>query len=575
MDAFSDPLVSHIVMMSSAQVGKTETILNCLGYVMSKDPGPVLLIQPTVEDAKEFSKDRIDPMLRDSPCLRGIVKEKRSRDSENTMLHKRFAGGHVTLRGANSPSGLSGRPIRYVLADEVSRWEAAAGKEGDPLSLAMKRTTTFWNRKIVMTSTPGVKGACRITAAYEESDQRKFMVPCPKCGGMQALFFQSGFGDVPGKVGGLKWDKDSAGAHLPKTAWYECEHCGARIEETEKDGMLARGKWTPTAEFNGRAGFHINELYSPWVRWGKLAEDFLEVKHSRNRERMQVWVNTVLGEPYYDPSDTTNEGELMNRRERWESLPLGVLCLTAGVDVQDNRLEYLVWGWGEGEEGWLVEYGQIMGDTQYCHMGAWKELDLVLGKRWKHARGFEMGVAAAAIDSGYRSAEVYKFCKARIGRRIYATKGIPGPGKGVARLSGDRKKGSILFLVGVDDVKNDLHARLKLASPGPGYMHFPVSGMVDKEFFEQLTSEHRKLKYNKANFPTYVWEKKSQWRRNEALDMTVYAMAAVFIIKPNWGAIKEHNEHLVPVEAPALPPAPKKLPVPTPPRHRSFATRWK
>lgn len=574
---FTDPDTHHIVVKSSSQVAKTEFLLNCVGYIIDRDPGPILYILPTIDDAKDFSKDRIDTMIRDTPALTGRVKEVKSRDSNNTLLHKRFMGGNLTLAGANAPSRLASRPKRYVFGDERSRWPASAGKEGDPFSIALKRATTFWNYKAVEVSTPGEKDICPISASYENSDKRMFYVPCPLCNAFQVLKFNSVSADGQ-RHGGIRWDKGPAGEHLEDTAYYECEHCGGRIEESFKDEMVRAGEWRPTAEFKGRAGFWLNELYSPWVRWSKVVKSFLEAKHSRKREMMQVFVNTSLGEEYYDPTETMSDGALLGRRERWESLPEGVLCLTAGVDVQDNRLEYLVYGWGEGEEGWLVEYGQIMGDTQYFNKGAWAELDSVLLKRWKHSRGYELGLASAAVDSGYRSAEVYKFCKARIGRRVYATKGIAGPGKGAPRLSGDRKKGSILFLIGVDDIKNELHARLKLESPGPGYLHFPMTGMVDKEFFEQLTSEHRKLKYNTANFPQWVWEKKAQWRRNEALDMTVYAMAAVNIIKPNWKAIAENNGKLIPAtepeEKPAEPPPPRRLQVPS--AHRvGFANRWR
>ncbi len=248
-----DATIETVVVMSSAQIGKTEIINNVVGYHIHLDPSPILLLQPTLEMAEAWSKDRFAPMLRDTEALRGLVKDPRARDSGNTLLHKRFPGGHITMAGANSPSSLASRPIRLVLCDEVDRYPASAGTEGDPVSLAKKRSTTFWNRKLLLTSTPTIKGASRIEAAFEQSDQRRFHVPCLHCGEYQALTWHQ-----------VKWESDSE-RHRVETAHYECGQCGAALYDSDKPEMLSAGIWIATAPFTGTAGFHISELYSPWV----------------------------------------------------------------------------------------------------------------------------------------------------------------------------------------------------------------------------------------------------------------------------------------------------------------------
>ena len=317
MDALTDAFTEEVIFKKSAQVGGSETVLNFIGYIMDQDPGPILLIQPTLEDAKEFSKDRLEPMARDSPCLRGKLKDEKLKNRDNTTLHKRFPGGYIAIKGAESVSGLSSRPIRYALFDETSRYKPSAGAQGDPVTLGKKRTNNFYNRKIFQLSTPANVGACQISAAYEESDQRKYYVPCPSCKKKQVLFFTAGFGKEKNekKVGGLKWDKGPKGEHLYETAYYECEHCGKRIEEYHKQRMLERGEWRAGAEFKGKAGFHINEIYSPWVKWEKIVKEFLDIKHSKNRERMKVWVNTTLGEAWHEAGGGIDKLDMMTRRE--------------------------------------------------------------------------------------------------------------------------------------------------------------------------------------------------------------------------------------------------------------------
>jgi len=545
MDAFTDPTVKIITFIKSAQTGGSEVLLNILGYIVDNDPGPALLVQPSLDEAKHFSKVRLEPMFRDSPTLRGKLSEK-YKSADNTTLNKRFTGGYIAIKGANSASGLSSRPIRYAIFDEVSRYEPSANGEGDPVALGVKRTTTFWNAKVVYVSTPKVYKACRITAAWEESDKRKYYVPCPHCGGYQTLYFTVEFerDEEKKKPGGLKWDKDEKGNHLTHTVYYECEHCGERISEDSKDAMLDKGEWRASEESKGNAGFHINEIYSPWVRWKKIVDEFLEVKHSRDKSRMQVFVNTVLGEAFKEKGDSADKSQIMSRREVMEKLPHNALVLTASIDVQDNRLEYMVYAWGRGYERWAVEYGFFFGDTlDEGPNGPWYAIgQKMLDFRMKRNDEITLRVQAIACDSGHRTQQAYRWCMEaqRNGLRAYPIKGISGEDtksksgddNPVVKLSKNRK----VMLVYVDVLKKELYDFLQLTEYGPGYVHFPIKDGFDENFFEQLTSEERKRKFIN-NFPVYYWKKKDAWARNEVLDLTVYCHAALVVLKPNFDAL--------------------------------------
>lgn len=517
MDAFNEPDVAGVVVMSSAQVGKTEFINNVVGYHIDQDPAPILLLQPTLEMAQTWSKDRLAPMLRDTPRLRGKVKDARSRMSNNTMLHKVFPGGHITMSGANSPASLASRPIRIVLCDEVDRYPPSAGTEGDPVNLARKRTTTFWNRKYLLTSTPTVKGVSRIEFAYEESDKRRFFVPCPHCEHKQVLQWSN-----------IHWNKGQ-----PDTACYICESCGARIEEKRKKEMLSQGEWTATEEFTGTAGFHINELYSPWRTWAEIVTDFLEAK--KNQETLKTFINTSLGETWEEQGEQPDSTPLMERRENYALVPNEALVLTAGVDVQADRLEVEVVGWGVGFESWGIQEAIFYGDT--TRPEPWDDLDLFLSKTFENEDGINLSVACTCIDSGYNTQLVYDFVQNREFRRIYAIKGVPGQGKPLVSAPSRKQTGKIrrkinLFTVGVDGGKGTLYANLKLSDAGPGYCHFPAH--YDEEYFQQLTAEKLVTRYKKGR-PYLEWEKTRP--RNEALDRRVYAMAAVRLINPDFDAI--------------------------------------
>ncbi len=520
MDAVSDPAINTIVVMSAAQVGKTEFINNIVGYHIHQDPAPMLLLQPTLEMGQAWSKDRLAPMLRDTPALHGLVKDARARDSGNTLLHKTFPGGHITVAGANSPASLASRPIRIVLCDEVDRYPVSAGTEGDPISLAAKRAATFWNRKKIYVSTPTIRGESRIEDAWEESDQRKFYVPCPHCGEEQDL-----------KWSQVQWPKDD-----PASAGYCCEGCGVIWSDAERWLAIRRGHWIAAKPANGIAGFHLSEIYSPWSRLADIAQAFLSAKRG-GTEQLKTWVNTALGETWEEEGQQVDGDNLLSRRETYPApVPEGAQVLVAGVDVQDDRIEVEVMGAAEGEETWNVDHRVIYGDTSSAK--PWDDLGALLDVRWTHESGVPMHIAAMAVDSGHRTSEVYAFCRKHYSRRVFAVKGMAGAGRPIVSAPNRKQTGNQpgkipVFIVGVDDAKALVYSRLQINEPGAGYCHFPVER--DEEYFAQLAAEKQVTKYRRG-FPYREWVKTRP--RNEALDLRVYALAALRILNPTWAGVK-------------------------------------
>ncbi len=533
MDAWTDPKVETIVLMTSSQVGKSESFVNnTIGYFIDQDPCSILMVQPTIETAESYSKLRIAPMIADTECLREKVKAAKTRDSSNTILEKAFPGGQLVMAGANSAAGLSSRPIRVLLLDEVDRFGESAGTEGDPVKLAMKRTTTYWNRKIGMCSSPGIKGASRIEFHYNKSDMRRFYVPCPHCGFFQVL-----------KWANIYWDKtkNEAGEtieHFPETAHYVCDECGAVIYESQKPRMLLQGEWRPTAEFKGTAGYHLSELYSPWVRWSEMAENWLESIKLPNTH--QVFVNTSLGETWEIKGDAVDKDPLYQRREFYEAeLPMGVLAVTLCVDVQADRLELEWRGWGEWEETWGIHYKIIPGDT--TGEDVWTDLKNDITRSFLHESGNQLKAACIAIDSGYLSDFVYKFCgmirEEGLHSRCYATKGHSDR---TFPVISDKPKpmnyGASLYSIGTHVAKDIVFGRLGIENPGPGFCHFPME--YEEEYFDQVTAEHCVTKYDKTGVPTRRWELKPGKKRNEAWDLLIGNYAAMKILNPDFPVLK-------------------------------------
>ena len=562
LDAFADPFTGTVVVMSSAQVGKTEVLNNVAGYFIDYDPGPMLMLQPTLEMGQTWSKDRLSPMLRDTPVIGAKVSDVKSRESGNTILHKQFPGGHLTVAGANSPASLASRPIRVLLCDEVDRYPPSAGTEGDPLSLATRRTSTFWNRKIGIVSTPTVKGFSRIEAAFLETDQRHYHVPCSACGAMQVL-----------RWGNVVWGEKTPAAGDPTKAVLQCPHCSAFMTNAQKNAAVRRGEWVASAPFKGKAGFHLSELYSPWRTLGDVAVDFLAAKSSP--ERLQVWVNTSLGETWEDAGEVVHDHELQERAENYAAeVPARALYLTAGVDTQRDRLEVEVVAWGSGEESWSIDHHVVYGDPDIAEGttgSPWHELTDYLRKKWRHESGAEVTVSHTFIDSGgSNTTAVYAYTKRHKGDRVYPIKGKGGEGLPIvgARHRTRTGKSNVpvdLFIVGTDNAKNIIMRRLRITDPGPGFCHFPAAR--DPEWFRQLTAEKCVTKFVKG-FPRREWVKDSG-RRNEALDCRVYAFAAFVMARPQLDKIAFRLKQKA-AEAPARVEA--KPAEPAPPEQEQEAT---
>jgi phage terminase large subunit GpA-like protein len=508
----------EVIFMKSSQVGASELGFNWIGYIMHLCPGPVLMVQPNLDVAEKVSLQRIAPMLEDTPVLRQLVK-KNSRDSANQKLLKEFRGGILIIAGANSAASLRSMPIRYLFMDELSSYPVDCG-EGDPASLAEKRCQTFSARKkIFKNSTPLIKDTCRIEMEYLASDQQRYFVPCPHCGGLQFLKFAN-----------LIWERER-----PETAKYKCEHCKELIEEYHKTAMLEAGQWQPTASCSARKiGFHINALYSPlgWFSWADIATDFL--KSSRDPALLQQFVNTVLGETFeIEAGAKMGASDLQSRAEDYElgTAPAGVLLAVGSVDVQDNRFEITVWGFGREEESWVLDHEVIHGNPALPEI--WKQLEIKLSTPIVHATHAPLKLAAVAIDSGgHHTHDVYNFCRLHRAKNWFAVKGsnqrnqpaIGKPKKLDINLKGTvLKKGAELVMLGTDTIKSLLYGRLKLNEAGPGYIHF--SQDLGPEFYEQLTSEKLVTRYVRG-FPIKEWTKKSG-QRNEALDLAVYGYAAL------------------------------------------------
>lgn len=515
MDAVNDHNIHTIVFMKSAQVGATEILNNIVAYYIDQDPSPTLVLQPTLQMAQAWSKDRLANMIRDCDKLREKVKDPKSKNSSNTVLSKQFPGGNINIVGSNSAAGLASRPIRILLCDEVDRYDPSAGSEGDPINLAIKRTTTFWNRKVFITSTPTIKGLSRIEIAFEESDQRYYEVPCPHCEEYQVL----------------EWEQIHWESKKPETAEYSCKHCEQIIPETKKQWMLSKGRWQATQDTKRVAGFHISELYSPWRTWKDMAIDFYAVKSQP--EMLKTWVNTALGRTFDDPGESIEHSALMELREDYDfsNIPNKVLLITCGIDVQGDRLEAQTIGWGHNNEAWVLDYRVFFGDPSSNNV--WKDLDSYLNTAFTREDDKKLKIVSACIDSGgHHTQQVYAFTKNRVHRKIFAIKGQSVSNKPIAgRPSFIGRARHILYPVGSDTAKEFIYSRLKAENK---VIHFPAT--VDEEYFKQLTSEKRVIKYVKGA-KKFEWVKKTT--RNEALDTFVYAVAALYILQPNYERLEQ------------------------------------
>lgn len=516
LDSVNDPELEKVVIMASAQVGKTELLLNTVGYHIDFDPAPIMLMQPTEQLAKNFSKERLAPMIRDTPAIRNKVADVKTRDGGNTTLQKSFPGGYIALVGANAPSGLASRPIRILLADEVDRFPVSAGTEGDPLSLAEKRTNNFYNRKKIFVSTPTNKGSSRIEAEFELSTQEHYHYPCPSCGHLQPLRWEQ-----------IKFDKEDESVPVR----HACKDCGCLHDEYE--WKKQKGTWFASNPGAPSRGFHLNEFLSPWRKWKEIVSDFKDAKR-KGSEAMKVWKNTSLGETWEEEYKQVDNDDLLKRREEYPAqVPDGVKILTAAVDTQDDRFEIEVIGWGFGKESWGIEYHIIRGDLNKPDV--WQELDEYLSRTWAKEDGKKFGIACTCIDSGgHFTQDVYKFTKPRESRRIYAIKG-KNTGKGdydplIAGYSRPKPLRALLISLGVNDGKARVMSNLEIHEFGANYCHFPKNRGYEEDYFKGLTAERLETRYERG-VPYMAWRKIRA--RNEPLDLRVYNIAALEILNPN------------------------------------------
>jgi phage terminase large subunit GpA-like protein len=539
MDSLSqNSVVETVVLQWGAQTSKTTIGSNWLGYLVDTNPGPIMIVQPTIDMAKRYSRQRLAPMIEESPALRRKVRENRSRDEANTTLLKEFAGGFMAVAGANSAAGLRSMPVRDLFLDEIDGYPLDVDGEGDPIKLAEARQTTFARRKTLKTSTPTTKEFSRVEAAYLDSDRCRFHVPCPHCAEPQWLEWGAS------TEHGIKWDTDQDGRALVDTVRYVCKHCGAEIREHHKPAMLAAGRWVaenPGAHAGRVRGFHLSSLYSPlgWLSWATLVGEWsraMQAVRTGDASLLRVFINTRLAETFEEQGDRADEHAL---RRRAADIPLGVVqwglfVCTMGVDVQGDRLEAYVWAWGRGMERQLVDRRIFYGDPALPESepgSPWAALTEYRRTPILHASGRPVPLLASMVDTGgHHTQAVYAYARAHQHAGVAAVKGMSQAGKNVLGKPTDQdlnwrgqkhKHGVKLWPVGSDTAKGEIYGRLRITDPGPGYVH--LSKHLPPDVFEQLTSERLVTRYVKGH-ARLEWIKPAG-RRNEALDCAVYALA--------------------------------------------------
>jgi phage terminase large subunit GpA-like protein len=541
IDADDDHTVGKVVGMMASQVtGKTETVNNIIGATIDIDPCPMLMVQPNEKPmAEAWSKDRLATMIRDTPVLRAKIRDPRSRDSGNTLLHKCFPGGHITVAGANSPASLASRPIRKVFGDEVDRFPASAGTEGDPIMLAEKRTESYADAVIYLFSTPTIKGASRIEKEFEDSDKRQWFCPCPVCGHWQTL----------------KWEQVDWSTHgTVDDPRYICTgEAKCVLTDAQRQAMVRAGEWRATAPFKGIRGYHINGIYCLFkpkrrfkTRLAQMVADFLSA-NAKGTETLKVWVNTFKAETWEDPSEKPPEArDLLERCENYLSkndageilLPEGVLVIGVGGDTQSDRVELEFVGYGHGEQSWGLGNVIVAGNPELPE--TWERVDAELQRDFIHPSGAKLRAACVLIDRKFKGKWVDDFTRPRNGRRVYSCYGSSVAGQPIAAaLTRQGPRRTPAFRVGTDTAKGILHSRLKITRPGPRYMHFPEGFGYDLEYFEQLTGEREQTTWEQGKV-TRKWVKTRP--RNEALDKRVYALAAHEILRPNYDALAKNLE---------------------------------
>lgn len=563
MNTFTDPKIRHTVMVAASQVGKSEVLNNCIGYIIDQDPGSILFVHPTTIDAKEYSKLRIAPMIRDCPTLRRKVVAPKSRETGNTILQKTYPGGILTLCGSTEAHALASKPIRYVLGDERDRWAASAGNEGDPWDLAMARQTTFYNAMAFEVSTPTIKNASAIEAAYATGTMERWKSRCPHCG----EYHEIQWADIRFEYDEVMIAKKKT--YKVKKIYYVCPGCACVSDEWTMKRAPARWEAAnPAAYEQGTRSFWLNAFVSQWATWESIILKYLNAIGSSRK--MQVVYNTCFGELWEDRGDLQDEDSLLARREDYGKnengspveLPEGVLVLTAGVDTQDDRMEYEIVGHGHFGETWGIEKGLVMGRPD--DDATWAKLDeMVFDRVMRFQDNVGLKVSMSFVDEGgHFTQEVRQRCAARIGKKVFCIKGMPGQDK---PYTAPPKKQKIVlrqvqvgtcwqYQLGVDAGKQLIMDNLSVQTPGSKYCHFPRRDDYGSAYFTGLLSE--RLVYNeKAKRNPWQWEKIPGHERNEALDCRNYALAAFKALPVDLDAVDrrlkaaKQNPNVIPVQA--------------------------
>ena len=505
-DAISDPLIERITLLKAARIGFTSLTVGAIGAHIVNEPASILVLLPTESDSRDFIVSDVEPTFAASPSLKRALSADREEGERDTLTSRRFAGGSLKIVAAKAPRNLRRHTCRILIVDEADACEA--GAEGDPIKLAERRTMTFNNRKIVIGSTPVFSDASPVLKSYAASDCRIFECPCPSCGSFFEILWPH-----------ITWPKDPDGRELPEQAGCECPHCKAIIAERAKAAMVAAGTWRATKpEIIGHAGFRLNSLVSLLANasWAKLAAEFLASKDDPSA--LQTFVNTVLGQGWSSPS-MIDENALQARAEPFSlaAIPPEVLIITAGCDVQDDRVEVSIIGWSRDATAWVLGHFMIFGSFQ--DQSLWDEIDTLLRSRWRHPLGGSLKVDAAIIDAsdGDHFDSVLNFCVPRMGRRIFAGKGMTGARPAFAMAKG-KKVADRLILVGVDGLKNVIFDRL---TRGRGIR---FSSALETAYYEQLCSERRVIRYRMGR-PVRRFERTGR-TRNEALDCMTYGFSA-------------------------------------------------
>lgn len=544
MDAFNDPQVVDIVLAATAQVGKTECLLNMLGSAIDLDPGSMIYIMPTSGTAQDLSKRRLAPMIRDTKRLKNKVADSKSRDSNNTILKKNFPGGMLTMASSQSASELASTPARYVFGDELDRWAISAGTEGNPWELAKARTKTFYNAKRIRVSTPTIKGYSPIESAFDEGTMELWSHQCPHCGEWHNIVWNNikfEFETIQ-----IKRKKD----YVVKSVYWACPSCGTYSSEDEMRNQPA--KWIaqkPEAIQNGCRSFWLNAFSSPWMPWKEIILAFLHAR--KEADKLQVVYNTILGELWEDRGDIEDEDTLLGRREDYQAeLPSeDILVLTCGVDTQDNRLEYEVLGHGHHGETWGIKRGAIMGKPDAPQV--WDDLEDIVTKTYYFDKEKTKGlrISMTLIDSqGHYTHDVYYQCRKRESMRIFAMRGRGGdstpyisPPKQTNIILNKNYVGKCwLYNIGVNAGKENIMSSIRVQEPGPKYCHFPKNTECgyDADFFNGLISERQVLKRS-GGVNKWKWEVIPGHERNEPLDCRNYALAAFKIMNPDMDMVEQ------------------------------------